>query len=661
MSATRVRRFAELSIRHAGVALGRCSESHFHFLSTLRRFENIWGFVVRGARVRIVLLILPVLIGLLPAGAAASGSQTNSAPTLPPGVTLPPGMTMPSIPQYPVPRQPSESTVPSARTTTAAFPTTSTPTTTGVNRGASTSSTLPPRLLQPTPTTTALAASRPGLLTPQTNLPSIPLAPFHECPALGANTSCGLLIVINPDGSSNVYADDTQGPYDGGDDTLVGIWNNSSHTVNSIPLSSTGAPLFGFDGDGLCTYISCSWPNPTGYEGPNTSFTNISSDSLGGTLTFPNGLASNNTTYFSLEAALTVTPPNDLTTKPHNSARYIALGDSYASGEGASAFDSTTDMAGVDMCHRATNGWAQAVAKVANLGGVDFAACSGALIEDMYSPNVTNGNDDPVAAGNRERAQLDHLNTTTPPELVTLSLGGNNVGFPDVLTDCIVGPPGTPGKKDCAARDARRVRGGTTVNMAIGWLKSGRPAGCHDLPGISQKTGVPEQVCGSAPALHQVYEDILGKMAPDGKLLVLGYPQIFSSKVKKGFLLFSDSSACRVATVNQLGNLHLDISDGDVAWLNDNAFRLNNAVSSEVTQALGWLKIHHMTQTIQYVGVDQEFNGHRVCDDAPWINPLILHFPNPTIFGTPTVDHLSFHPNDSGQAAQAKVMIAKLP
>jgi hypothetical protein len=60
------------------------------------------------------------------------------------------------------------------------------------------------------------------------------------------------------------------------EDTLVGVQNNSAVTVPSPSLNGPGA--IGFDGDGICsgqfpgTPTDCPF-GPTGYEGPNTSFT----------------------------------------------------------------------------------------------------------------------------------------------------------------------------------------------------------------------------------------------------------------------------------------------------------------------------------------------------------------------------------------------------
>ncbi len=189
-------------------------------------------------------------------------------------------------------------------------------------------------------------------------------APFNECPAIGYNNSCGILIVISNNGEqvlqdpNNATSDVTsttpgaQTPYDQADDTLVGIVNESSKPLYAIQLSgsSTGTDLFGFEGDGICTYstngsntnggamggggvpltgpggytgdsycsadqkaggAAASGPDPNGsdYQGPTTSFSNISSDTTTGVVNFTGGLMPSSSTYFSLEESLA---PNDV-------------------------------------------------------------------------------------------------------------------------------------------------------------------------------------------------------------------------------------------------------------------------------------------------------------------------------------------------------------
>ena len=125
--------------------------------------------------------------------------------------------------------------------------------------------------------------------------------PFTECPAVGADTSCGVLVVVTDSGAS-VLSDPSQGPYDSVEDTLIGVVNNSSRTIGALALRSS-TDLFGFDGDGICTYgvVACG---PTGYEGPNTSFSDVSPDATSGVVNFPAGLAAGASTFFSLEESL---------------------------------------------------------------------------------------------------------------------------------------------------------------------------------------------------------------------------------------------------------------------------------------------------------------------------------------------------------------------
>jgi hypothetical protein len=105
-----------------------------------------------------------------------------------------------------------------------------------------------------------------------------PSPPFTECPAIGASPSCQILLVINSDNTVSVDGDPSVGTFDGSDDTLVGIINNSKAAVKAVTVSGPGSGLSGFDEDGICSGDYGSWTGsakcpygPTGYEGPGTS------------------------------------------------------------------------------------------------------------------------------------------------------------------------------------------------------------------------------------------------------------------------------------------------------------------------------------------------------------------------------------------------------
>ena len=131
---------------------------------------------------------------------------------------------------------------------------------------------------------------------------------------VGNASDCNLLIVFGPSGAINTYFG-PQTTYDGIEDALVGVINNTGHTLNSFNISGNG--IFGFDGngsmsDGINNYLGSAifaWDAANkvngyaGYGGPLAYFTNVNNVSTidTGTVNFNGGLADGAQTYFSLE------------------------------------------------------------------------------------------------------------------------------------------------------------------------------------------------------------------------------------------------------------------------------------------------------------------------------------------------------------------------
>src|ERR1700730_1041579 len=71
-----------------------------------------------------------------------------------------------------------------------------------------------------------------------TTAAAAPPTPFTQCPAVGFSPSCGTLIIVNPDRSVSVYTDPNVGTLDsvGGDDTLIGIENQSSQPLTALTV-----------------------------------------------------------------------------------------------------------------------------------------------------------------------------------------------------------------------------------------------------------------------------------------------------------------------------------------------------------------------------------------------------------------------------------------
>jgi hypothetical protein len=147
------------------------------------------------------------------------------------------------------------------------------------------------------------------------------------CPAVQNDTNgCEFIITVtavNASGAATAFtvavnAPD-QGPYDGVEDTLVGVINSSGAVLKSLTLSNL-AGQFGFDGDGACN--GSFTPGPTAaqclggaFQGGTggadylsltaTSFSAITATS--GTVNFggTTGIAAAATSWFDLEGALT--------------------------------------------------------------------------------------------------------------------------------------------------------------------------------------------------------------------------------------------------------------------------------------------------------------------------------------------------------------------
>lgn len=125
---------------------------------------------------------------------------------------------------------------------------------------------------------------------------------------------CGAIITIQNAGSSVTFTG--VGPYDGIDDTMIGVVNHSSHPISVIGLTSS-TDIFGFDGDGIHNVLGApgNSHDSTGYGGPNSYFSNISQDATSGVVHFITPLAQQGgTSYFGLENSLH--PPDSIFSVP---------------------------------------------------------------------------------------------------------------------------------------------------------------------------------------------------------------------------------------------------------------------------------------------------------------------------------------------------------
>ncbi|HEV2781633.1 MAG TPA: SGNH/GDSL hydrolase family protein [Actinophytocola sp.] len=217
---------------------------------------------------------------------------------------------------------------------------------------------------------------------------------------------------------------------------------------------------------------------------------------------------------------------------------YVALGDSYASGTGAGSYGDS------GSCLRSANAYAPLWAS-SHGATLSFVACSGAETAD-----VLNG-------------QVNALSAAT--NLVTISIGGNDAGFSDVVITCTTGSDST-----CVNR----------VNQARAFAQT-------TLPG----------------RLDAVYSAIRSR-APSARVVVLGYPRLFSA----GFCWWFSTTK-------------------------------RNAVNGAANELSTIIAARAAAAGFTYEDTRDNFAGHEVCTSAQWINGINL--------GN-LVE--SYHPNASGHS-----------
>ena len=120
---------------------------------------------------------------------------------------------------------------------------------------------------------------------------------------------------------------------------------------------------------------------------------------------------------------------------------FVALGDSYAAGNLIPASPVGTPLG----CLRSTHNYSGDVQAVIRAGRYVDAACSDATTADMTRPQHT------IAGTNRP--QFDAL--APRDSLVTITIGGNDVGFKSILATCVAlsvtSPSGHPCKRHFTA------------------------------------------------------------------------------------------------------------------------------------------------------------------------------------------------------------------
>ncbi|CRK60649.1 FIG00484733: hypothetical protein [Alloactinosynnema sp. L-07] len=323
-----------------------------------------------------------------------------------------------------------------------------------------------------------------------------------------------------------------------------------------------------------------------------------------------------------------------LAAKPRNIV--VAMGDSYASGEGAS------NQAGVDYyaetdnngnvptarnsCHRSWRAWsrsgvladntASTIGQRADLwdANVDYhmVACSGARTENLLpyytappaKPTNAFGKQGTTAWGELSQMDQGYLDENTT--LVTLSVGGNDARFVDVLNQCVI----YAGLSLC--QDT--VLDGTN-----------RPAG-EEVPAL-----VAGPVADSVViALREIH-----LRAPNAKVILMGYPRLLEGN----------------------GQCIPGIGTGEAPWINDMGDLLNQHLMLAVNRA----NIDASTPYVTFGDPRSAFAGKGVCGDPESIHGIIAPWNRTGGEETlPLPSQQSMHPKIEGAQLFANVYTSTL-
>jgi lysophospholipase L1-like esterase len=295
---------------------------------------------------------------------------------------------------------------------------------------------------------------------------------------------------------------------------------------------------------------------------------------------------------------------------------YIAMGDSYSSGEGT--YDFPWSQAQGTQCDTGPEAWPVQMADAQNNNSTGatltidqdtLVACQG---ERSYQlGEAVNGE-----AESELDQVTDFVDDNGPPDLVTITIGGNDLGFADVLKNCFLG--------------------GTEVCI-------------HVINSLNSK--VTTGAAGLIATLADTYSEVQsaadsGSDDDDGdgpQVVVVGYPDLFPQPGGLGTAL-SVTYHC--------------------PWLRDTFFPLLGIVSPFINTLLGKIAnaqaalnddmaVAAADAGVQFTPIPYSLSGHELCTGTPYINPLSL-------VGGVTGDRNLGHPNVAGSAAVASAVGSQL-
>lgn len=243
---------------------------------------------------------------------------------------------------------------------------------------------------------------------------------------------------------------------------------------------------------------------------------------------------------------------------------YVALGDSYSAGSGL--FPLANNPAVTPFCAQASRNYPKLVQRELGFPSFTDETCGGAKTVDMTNPQTVLGIFGGAGAGSKfdivqNGPQFNALRPDTA--LVTLGIGGNDIGFGEIIGKCIAPwPTGTFCRHGFTRGGVDRVRG---------------------------------RIDELRVSLRGVLEGIRAR-SPQARIVTIGYPRI----------LPPDPRRCWP---------QLPVASGDAPWLEGIQRYLNQAIR-ETTVAFG----------AEYADIEPGSLGHDACQrlaSRRWVEPAL--------------------------------------
>jgi len=261
-----------------------------------------------------------------------------------------------------------------------------------------------------------------------------------------------------------------------------------------------------------------------------------------------------------------------------------------------------------------------------------FVACSGAITDDLFEPNHL-GYLDPTT-GEPESPQLEALSPDT--DLVTLTIGGNDVGLVQIIPNCVVAFVGfvpLSGNPQCADDPTLTASTATRLRALAG-----------DEPGTTPQGKPIHSIRSVIEAIHE--------RAPAARILIAGYPHVAGH--------IGRLQLCHVGRIGLTNLPIVGTADANLILSRANALfgnRLIDNLNAVIREAVE--EVAKQGIAVSYVDVRRAFAGHGLCDRfTPWIDDVVG-----TIDANPLrvrIDRESFHPTAAGQRANQYAFLSAL-